>query len=238
MRNLKSRVTFSNIVAMLALFISLSAGVYAASKISGKQIKKGSIAGKKLKADTLTGTQINESSLGKVGDAQEADHAKSADSATTAQSADTLAGSGPGSFVASGDIRRLRFDATKAEGDPATTDQQVLELGPLRMTMTCDTDSKFELKASTTAAGAGWDIGGASFAQATDNPFTDGGGLGTASTRVLQGSFANATQRYVGTFLYNDPTTTISVPFILLAVDQSPGSTRCFLTGTATRATG
>ncbi len=124
MQNIKRRLTFANVVALLALFISLGGSVYAASKINGKQIKKTSIAGKKLKPDTLTGTQINESTLGSVPNAE---HASSADTATTAGSAQTagdaqtLAGSGPDGVRLLGrhQADSLRRDDAKQHTDAA-----------------------------------------------------------------------------------------------------------------------
>lgn len=66
-------LTFSNVVACLALFVALGGSVYAANKINGKQIKKSSLPGNRLKAKTvpgnrlkpnsLTGKQINEKTL-------------------------------------------------------------------------------------------------------------------------------------------------------------------------------
>jgi hypothetical protein len=66
-------LSFSNVVACLALFIALGGSVYAAGKISGKQIKASSlpgnrikprtIAANRIKAKTLTGHQIKANSL-------------------------------------------------------------------------------------------------------------------------------------------------------------------------------
>ena len=66
-------LTFSNVIACLALFIALGGSVYAANKISGKQIKKSSLPGNRIKPKTipsnrikpnsLTGKQINEKTL-------------------------------------------------------------------------------------------------------------------------------------------------------------------------------
>jgi hypothetical protein len=64
----------------LALFLAIAGGtVYAASKISGKTIKKGSEPGNRLKNDSVTGKQVSESTLGTV------PSASSAASADTAQ---------------------------------------------------------------------------------------------------------------------------------------------------------
>jgi hypothetical protein len=76
-------LSFSNVIACLALFVALGGSVYAAGKISGKQIKRSSLpgnrikpktippnrikpqslTGRQVKADSLTGAQINEKTL-------------------------------------------------------------------------------------------------------------------------------------------------------------------------------
>jgi hypothetical protein len=66
-------LSFSNVIACLALFVALGGSVYAAQKISGKQIKKSSLPGNRLKPKTvpanrikpnsLSGAQINEGTL-------------------------------------------------------------------------------------------------------------------------------------------------------------------------------
>ncbi|HEV2790477.1 MAG TPA: hypothetical protein VGV69_04180 [Solirubrobacterales bacterium] len=76
-------LSFSNVIACLALFIALGGTVYAAGKINGKQIKRSSLpgnrikpktiqpnrikpkslTGRQVKANALTGTQINEKTL-------------------------------------------------------------------------------------------------------------------------------------------------------------------------------
>lgn len=66
-------VSFSNVVACLALFVALGGSVYAAGRISGKQIKRSSLPGNRIKPKTvpanrikpnsLSGKQINEKTL-------------------------------------------------------------------------------------------------------------------------------------------------------------------------------
>lgn len=66
-------LSFSNVVACLALFVALGGSVYAAGKISGKQIKANSLPGNRIKprtiganrikAKTLTGNQVKPNSL-------------------------------------------------------------------------------------------------------------------------------------------------------------------------------
>lgn len=56
--------TFSNVVALLALFLALGGTVYAAAdKISGTQIKPKSLPGNRIKARSLTGTQVKARTL-------------------------------------------------------------------------------------------------------------------------------------------------------------------------------
>ena len=61
--------SFSNVVAMLALFLALGGSVYAASnkpksnKINGAKIKPKSIPGNRIKARSLTGAQIKARTL-------------------------------------------------------------------------------------------------------------------------------------------------------------------------------
>jgi hypothetical protein len=76
-------LTFSNVVACLALFIALGGSVYAAGKISGKQIKRSSLPGNRIKPKTipanrikpnsLSGKQVNEKTLTGVSAASLAD---------------------------------------------------------------------------------------------------------------------------------------------------------------------
>jgi hypothetical protein len=92
---------FATVVALLALVIAMSGTSYAAVKINGKNIQKGSVAGSKLKADTVTGAQVDEASLAKVPAAAKADAATKADSATTATSATTAGTAGTAGTVTS-----------------------------------------------------------------------------------------------------------------------------------------
>jgi hypothetical protein len=65
MSRLKKSLTFSNAVALVALFFALGGSVYAASnKISGSQIKPKSLPGNRIKPQTVTGTQIKNGAVG------------------------------------------------------------------------------------------------------------------------------------------------------------------------------
>src|SRR5205823_2381798 len=61
------------VVALLALFVALGSGAYAATQINGNNLKDRSVAGKKLKRNTVTGTELKEATLGKVPIASRAD---------------------------------------------------------------------------------------------------------------------------------------------------------------------
>lgn len=242
-RTLRSRLTYANVTATLALFLALTGGVYAASKINGSKIKKESIAGKKLKDDGVTGAQINEATLGKVPSAENADRAQNAVSAQTAEtatsaqtaaSAQTLAGTAPGGFVSSADVKMVRFDVT-LRGDEDVT-RPVLELGPLTLTAFCDHDNLFGVFAASSAQGAGIDSG---FVVDT-TAGTIGSGLGTTPLVIAGASGSNVFHRMVGEIVYNDPQTVISLPFTLVhnSSNGPNGQTRCFFTANATRTSG
>src|SRR5690348_8778752 len=84
---LRTRLTYANVVATLALFIALGGTSVAASTlISGSKIKKGSIPADRIKPHSLTATQIN---LAKLGTVPNAAHAAAADNATHAGAADS-----------------------------------------------------------------------------------------------------------------------------------------------------
>lgn len=67
MSRLKKSLTFSNTIALLALFFALGGSVYAASnKIDGAQIKAKSLPGNRIKPNTVTATQIKKGTIGEA----------------------------------------------------------------------------------------------------------------------------------------------------------------------------
>jgi hypothetical protein len=98
MKTLRSKLTYANVVATLALFIAIGgASAFAASQlgkntVGSKQLKKNAVTTAKVKKEaitaakvkkgTLTGTQIN---LSKLGTVPNATHAASADSIPQAE---------------------------------------------------------------------------------------------------------------------------------------------------------
>jgi hypothetical protein len=71
---LRGGITFSNVVALLALFLALGGTVYAAGKLSGKQIKPNSIPGNRVKKHSLTGTQLKANAVKGVASANAIAH--------------------------------------------------------------------------------------------------------------------------------------------------------------------
>jgi hypothetical protein len=67
MSRLWKSLTFSNVIALLALFIALGGSVYAASnKIDGSQIKAKSLPGNRLMPETVAANQIKKGSIGEA----------------------------------------------------------------------------------------------------------------------------------------------------------------------------
>ncbi len=56
-------LTFSNVIALIALFIALGGAAYAGSKLNGKSIVNGSIGGGKLKNETITAGKIKKGTI-------------------------------------------------------------------------------------------------------------------------------------------------------------------------------
>jgi len=92
MNSKNRRLTPSLLISILALFVAIGGTSYAAVKINGKDIKKGTVAGKALKKNTVTGAKVKESSLGQVPNAKLAESATTAGSAATAADAEKLNG--------------------------------------------------------------------------------------------------------------------------------------------------
>lgn len=101
---IRKHLSFSNVVAGIALFIALGGSAYAVGKntvgtkqiknnaVTAKKIKNNAITTSKVKNGAITGSKVKLSSLGKVPSAGTADTAASATTATTADEAATLTG--------------------------------------------------------------------------------------------------------------------------------------------------
>lgn len=106
-RRIRQKLSFSNVIAVVALFIALGGSAYAVGKntvgtkqlkknaVTTSKIKKNAVTTAKVKSNAITGAKVKESSLGTVPSATKAgsaDSATTAGSATTAASADSLVG--------------------------------------------------------------------------------------------------------------------------------------------------
>jgi hypothetical protein len=102
---MRPKLSYSNVMATIAVFIALGGASYAAMKlpknsVGSKQIKKnavssakiknGAVTAAKVRSGALTGAQINASTLGTVPSAV---HAQDAQTARSAQTANTLGAS-------------------------------------------------------------------------------------------------------------------------------------------------
>jgi hypothetical protein len=148
------------VVASLALVVALGGTAFAAAKISGSEIKTHSISGNRLKNNTLTGKQIQESKLGKVPSATNADRATKADSATTATTAGTALNAtnatnaanattaGDAATVGGLTVKKVSYTANDAASGTGTA-TTILNVGGLTLTATCDTNGVIDIEAST-----------------------------------------------------------------------------------------
>jgi hypothetical protein len=88
MSRLRPRLTFSNVISVIALFVALGGSGYVAVKLKRNQVKSKHIA-----AEAVQGVDANESTFSKVPSAAQSDVAANA---TNAANAATLDGLGPG----------------------------------------------------------------------------------------------------------------------------------------------
>jgi hypothetical protein len=146
-------LSFSNVIAVIALFVALGGAAYAGSKINGNSIVNKSIGGGKLKNETITAnkikkgtitsaqiapgsidsTQINISTLTTVpsattaGTATTATTAKTAETATKATSAVTADTAGEADEAKEADSAKHAKEADTAATATHATDADTLE---------------------------------------------------------------------------------------------------------------
>jgi hypothetical protein len=148
---LRARLTYANVVAMLALFLALGGGAYAAvtlpkNSVKAKQIAPGAVRTSEIKNNAAKGRDIDESSLGTVpsatraATATNADRATSADRAANADHATSADGATNATHAGSADtvggVTAVGFSyQTAASGATAT----LLSRNGLTVTATCST---------------------------------------------------------------------------------------------------
>lgn len=140
---LRPHLSYANVIATLALLLSLSGGAYAAAKVGAQDIKRnavrskhiaagqvragevrdGALRGRHLRANSVTGAQIDESTLGPVSEAQQADNA----AALEGQTADEVRS---GLVEGTGSVRSIY-------GEPVSLNPVFFEVDGIRLIATC-----------------------------------------------------------------------------------------------------
>src|SRR5690349_263980 len=141
-RQARRRPSPALVISLIALFVALGGTGYAAVKVNGKNIKKGTVTAKQLKNKTITGAkiknnaigaaQISEGKLGTVPKAINADNAASAANAANAATAVKVAGRQVVSKRAT-PTSGASFDAARAAAPEIT----LFAVGPLTLYAKC-----------------------------------------------------------------------------------------------------
>jgi hypothetical protein len=146
--DMRPRLSFANVVSVLALFVALGGSAYAfhlgKNSVGSKQlklnavttskIKEEAVTGTKIAKGTITGTQINLSALGNV------PSATTAGNAGTAGNANTLGGSPASSFM-----RSDRFAFGTASQDPPAP-QTLFQIAGIEVTTPGSAGENFKLE--------------------------------------------------------------------------------------------
>jgi hypothetical protein len=243
---MRPRLSFANVVSVLALFIALGGSAYAfhlgKNSVGPKQLKKnsvttpkikngavttakikdGAVNGAKVATGTLTGTQVNASTLGKVPSAAQADSA-------------SVAGNG---------AQRISFSNAGTDPAPANTlspgAHQLLSLGNLTLSASCTETAPLTVRtyvAMSSAVRANIEWGSIKFENPGDVAYSDGttiGPGGNPSYAVSNVTGGNRSE--IGQWLYRSATETITVSLSVYAAGESSGDEQCEVFGTAVRA--
>jgi hypothetical protein len=109
MNRLRSRLTFSNLVAAIALFLALGGVAYAGSQIGTNDIQDGAVTTRKLADKAVTGRKVDKANLGIV---------------PTANAANTVGG--------------MRIQKFSSNPDPGTALTPLANVGTLRLEAGCN----------------------------------------------------------------------------------------------------
>ncbi len=116
MKLLQGKLTFANVVSVIALFVALGGASYAATQlpknsVGAKQLKKNAVTASKIKDGAITGGKIKLGSLGTVPHATSADHATRADTAGSANTAGSAASAASADAVNGAHFATIRFQS-------------------------------------------------------------------------------------------------------------------------------
>lgn len=138
MKKLRSKLTYANVMATIAVFIALGGASYAATQlpknsvgpkqlksnaVTTAKIKDGAVTTAKIGNGAVTGAKIDSGSLGTVpsaAHATSADSAKSASTANSAQNAGALGGVAAGQYVTAQSVLASKATETGVFGGNAT----------------------------------------------------------------------------------------------------------------------
>ena len=166
LRTLRSKLTYPHVVSTIALFIALGGGAYALdgqNRVNSGDVKNNTLTSKDQKDgkgtkgvdvanNSLKGADVDESSLGKVPAAANADnaaHATNADNATQAANATEADHAADAGTVNSVEIRGVRYRTDTTTSSPT----EIMNLGGLTLTANC-TAGDLSLVANTSTDNA------------------------------------------------------------------------------------
>ena len=169
---LRSRLTYPHIVSTIALFLALTGGAFALqgkNSVDSGDIKKDNVKSSDIKSPNgvktgdvtdngLTGTDIDESTLGQVpsalnannaNNATNAENAQNAANAQNAQNAENASSANNANAVDGVSAAGIRFRAGTSTGDT-----NILTLGGLTLTASCSAGGDPGLVATTSVGNA------------------------------------------------------------------------------------
>jgi hypothetical protein len=224
MRTIRSKLTYSNVVSTLCLFVLLGGGAYAAVKVPNnsvgtKQLRNNAVKGPKVADDSLTAADIK-GPEDSATTATEATHAANADRAANADqaaraavatNAEQLGGATASSFLPSSSVRRADLSVVQA-GEGAHVDP-LLSMSPLTLTTKCvrgPTEIALGVYASTSASNATFGWGYTRSDNVATAEFTS---INTTPNNVLTFNDNALGEVGAGEVVYRDPNTTITMTF-------------------------
>jgi hypothetical protein len=113
---LRSRLTYANVIATLALFVALGGSSYAAITITGKNVKDGSLTGKDVKNRSLATTDLSKKAVKSLTGKKGAGGARGAQGPQGAQGAPAPTNSITGANVVDNSLTTADFAGTDGSG--------------------------------------------------------------------------------------------------------------------------
>jgi hypothetical protein len=229
LNTLRSRLSYANVVASLALVLALGG----ASAFAATQLAKNSVGAKQLKKNAVTGAKVKNGSLsaadigGAVNSAKQATSAASATTATSAQragDAERLGGLPASAFQAAGSGQRIDWNVSGCGAGPAICRTLLFSANGLSLQAYCAKGVSGEagLEGAGPAGSTYWLDGSFGGASHLFEEFT-------LSPPLLILGFGDTNERFQGTLILRSPdhTATLQLGF---HQDNAGG---CKIVGTA-----